>query len=114
MTPVVFVDVDDTLIRSVGTKRIPVGSAVAHVRELHRRGAVLYCWSTGGADYARASAEEVGLADSFVGFLPKPNVLIDDQDVTDWRRLIRIHPSNCGEGRFDDYRATFGWEENSC
>src|SRR3989442_1236349 len=58
----VFVDVDDTLVRSAGTKRIPMPSVIQHVRELHAQGAVLYCWSSGGAEYARQSAEELGLA----------------------------------------------------
>lgn len=30
---VVFVDVDDTLVRSVGTKRIPMTAVIARVRE---------------------------------------------------------------------------------
>ena len=45
---VVYVDVDDTLVRSVGTTRIPVPAAVDHVRRLAEQGATLYCWSAGG------------------------------------------------------------------
>ena len=70
MARVVFVDVDDTLVRSVGSKRIPMTSVVAHVRELHASGHVLYLWSSGGAEYARKSAEELELAECFAGFLP--------------------------------------------
>jgi hypothetical protein len=83
--PVVYVDVDDTLIRSVGTKRIPMPRVVDKVRNLHREGATLYLWSSGGAEYARTSAEELGISDCFVAFLPKPTILIDDQPVSDWR-----------------------------
>ena len=32
MTRVVFIDVDDTLIRSVGTKRIPIPAVISRVR----------------------------------------------------------------------------------
>jgi predicted HAD superfamily phosphohydrolase YqeG len=67
---VVYVDVDDTLIRSVGTKRILIPSAIQHVRDLAEQGADLFCWSSGGAAYARASAEEVGIASCFSAFLP--------------------------------------------
>jgi predicted HAD superfamily phosphohydrolase YqeG len=90
---VVYVDVDDTLIRSVGTKRIPVPSAIQHVRDLAEQGAELYCWSSGGATYARASAEEVGLIACFSAFLPKPQVFLDDQAPGDWRRTLFVHPS---------------------
>ena len=64
---VVYFDVDDTLVRSVGTKRLPIPAALERVRALHTSGVTLYLWSTGGAAYARASAEELGIADCFVG-----------------------------------------------
>jgi hypothetical protein len=90
----IYVDVDDTLIRSVGSKRIPNSSVIAHIKALAERGAVLYCWSTGGADYACRSAEECGIADRFVAFLPKPNILLDDQEVANWRCCRTVHPAN--------------------
>ena len=100
----VFVDVDDTLVRSAGSKRIPMPAVIQHVRELHAQGAVLYCWSAGGADYARRSAEEFGLAECFIAFLPKPNVFIDDQSAAEWPRSVLVHPSSCGGRSLDDYR----------
>ena len=91
---IAFVDVDDTLVRTVGSKRIPMPKVIEKVRELHRDGATLYLWSSGGADYARESAVELGIADCFVGFLPKPNLMIDDQEVSEWRYLTQIHPNS--------------------
>ena len=93
---VAFVDVDDTLVRSVGPKRIPMTSVIAHVRSLKERGADLYCWSSGGAAYARQSARELGIEDCFTAFLPKPHVIIDDQQVSDWRTCTHLYPANCG------------------
>jgi hypothetical protein len=90
----IYVDVDDTLVRSVGTKRIPNSGVIAHVKALAERGAVLYCWSSVGAEYARRSAEECGIADRFVAFLPKPNILLDDQEVASWRYCRTVHPTN--------------------
>lgn len=47
---VVYVDVDDTLIRSFGSKQIPITSAVDSVRALcSEPGVSAYCWSSGGA-----------------------------------------------------------------
>ncbi|MEM8556280.1 MAG: hydrolase [Bacteroidota bacterium] len=63
------------------------------IRSLHDAGVQLYCWSSGGADYAQASAAEFGLADCFVAFLLKPTVLIDDVAIADWRRLRQVHPN---------------------
>jgi predicted HAD superfamily phosphohydrolase YqeG len=102
--PVIYVDVDDTLVRSVGTKRIPIPAVVAHVRALKEQGADLYCWSSGGAEYARASAEELGIADCFSAFLPKPHALIDDQEIGDWRGLKTVHPTACAGMTATDYR----------
>src|SRR5512139_4059099 len=100
---VAYVDIDDTLIRSVGSKRIPISRAIDHVRSLSQAGVQLFCWSSGGADYARHSAEEVGLVDCFVAFLPKPHVLLDDQHPTDWRRLLHVHPAQAGNSTVSDY-----------
>ena len=100
----IFVDVDDTLVRSAGSKRIPIPSVIQHVRDLHAQGAVLYCWSAGGTEYAQRSAEEMGIAECFSAFLPKPNVFIDDQDVINWPRNILVHPSSCSGRSLDYYR----------
>lgn len=94
---VIYVDVDDTLIRSSGSKRIPVPNVVRYVERQFAAGAALYCWSTGGAEYAEAAAREVGIHHCFRGFLPKPNVLVDDQPVQEWRDLEQRHPLNCRE-----------------
>jgi hypothetical protein len=80
----VYVDVDDTLVRSVGSKRIPMPRVVDRVRDLHKGGATLYLWSSGGAEYARESANELGISDLFAAFLPKPTLIIDDQPLSDW------------------------------
>jgi len=71
--PVINVDIEDTLVRSFGSKRMPMDAMVALMRSLEERGAALYCWRSGGAAYARAAAEEVGLGDCFETFLPKPH-----------------------------------------
>jgi len=93
MKNVVFVDVDDTLLRDIGGKQIPIPATVRHVRTLHDQGATLYCWSSGGAEYAKTSAEWLGIADCFVAFLPKPDVMIDDQALSEWRTLRIVHPN---------------------
>jgi len=94
---VVFVDVDDTLIRSVGAKRIPMPAVVARIRELHEAGALLYLWSSGGAEYARSAASELGIASCFVAFLPKPDAYLDDQPVSEWRYCKHVLPGNAAD-----------------
>ena len=90
--PVVYVDVDDTLVRSAGTKRIPMPTAIERVRSLHREGAVLYLWSAAGAAYAESTAKELAIDACFAGFLPKPAIFIDDQAVAEWRGLVHEYP----------------------
>jgi hypothetical protein len=90
---VAFIDVDDTLVRSVGTKRIPITAVVQRVRDLRVAGTHLYCWSTAGAAYAKATAVELGIADCFVDFLAKPQLLVDDQQPSEWRNLTCLHPN---------------------
>jgi predicted HAD superfamily phosphohydrolase YqeG len=100
---IIYVDVDDTLVRSAGSKRIPMPSMISHVRELAKEGAILYCWSSGGGDYAKQTAEELGIVDCFAAFLPKPNVVIDDQSVIDWAQTMEIHPQSIGGKVVTDY-----------
>ena len=40
-TLVIYVDVDDTFVRSVGTKRIPIPGTIAQIRRLKNDGAEL-------------------------------------------------------------------------
>ena len=91
---IVFVDVDDTLVRSVGTKRIPIPRVIDRVKNLNAAGALLYLWSSGGEDYARNTAAEFGISACFVAFLPKPTLIIDDQEVSDWRYCRYENPNS--------------------
>ena len=103
MSTIIYVDVDDTLTRTVGTKRIPIPEVIAHVRQLKSDGAKLYLWSAGGADYCEEIAEELGLRECFVAFLPKPRIMIDDQEVRDWVFCTTFHPSSCAGRTLEDY-----------
>lgn len=91
---VIFVDVDDTLIRSFGKKQIPIPTTIQYVRDLFNAGHLLYCWSRGGAQYSRDVATALGISDCFVCFLPKPDVVVDDR----LERLLDhcefVHPNN--------------------
>lgn len=108
MKTVIYVDVDDTLVRSVGAKRIPVPRVLAGIRELRGAGATMYLWSSGGGEYARRSALELGIADCFDGFLPKPTVVVDDQPVQEWRGLTQLHPNEGVESVLARLRGTPG------
>ncbi len=91
---VIFVDVDDTLIRSFGTKQIPIPNAIRYVRDMFNAGNLLYCWSRGGAQYSREVATKLGIADCFVCFLPKPDVVVDDRLEQLLAHCEFIHPNN--------------------
>ncbi len=93
VTQVIYVDVDDTLIRSVGSKRIPIARVVKHVALLASQGHELWCWSSGGAAYAHEVAVELGLEKCFAGFLTKPSIMLDDQEPNEWRYLTVRHPN---------------------
>jgi hypothetical protein len=103
----IYVDIDDTIVRSIGSKRIPMPKVIQHVRDLKSQGAILFCWSSGGAEYAKASALEFGIAGCFEAFLPKPNIMLDDQEISSWKRYVCVHPVNCGDKSLEDYRASF-------
>lgn len=101
---IVYVDVDDTSIRTFSGKRIRIPSSIEHIKKLKKQGAIIYCWGSGGAGYARMVAEELNILDLFIAFLPKPNMLIDDQNVNDWKYLLQVHPLSCDYKGLDAYR----------
>jgi hypothetical protein len=93
MQRIVYFDIDDTLVRSVGHKRIPMPAVIAQIRRLKEEGAVLFLWSSGGAEYCRTTAVELGVEACFSGFLPKPTVYVDDQPMQEWRLCTHLYPA---------------------
>jgi phosphoglycolate phosphatase-like HAD superfamily hydrolase len=106
----VYVDVDDTLVKKgPNGKEEPIPKVVEHVCELHRRGALLYCWSTGGEDHARAAAQKLGIENCFTGFLHKPQIFIDDERAEEWPHFLHVSPEKLGS--MEEYRAKVEAEE---
>jgi hypothetical protein len=98
----IYVDVDDTLLTKADGKEAPNKKVVQHVCELHRQGALLYCWSTGGEDHARSAAQKLGIESCFTGFLHKPQVFIDDERADQWPHFVHISPDRLRS--IEDYR----------
>lgn len=96
----IYVDVDDTLVRHASSKPVPITAVIEQVRRLHAKGFSLYCWSAGGADYARRIATELAVAECFSAFLPKPTILIDDQEMSVWL-LKTFHPVSIDDAAID-------------
>ena len=101
----IYVDVDETLMRHYGTRQIPIPSVISQVKALYKQGAELYCWSSMGAAYAQQAAETCGVGQCFQAFLPKPQVIVDDQQPKAWRKILHVHPSQCSsQTTVDEYR----------
>ena len=97
----VFVDVDDTLVRFSGNKVIPIPKVIEYVKDLKNKGYVLYLWSRGGAAYAKSIAEKLGIEHCFVYFLDKPEWMIDDQGIEEWKFLKIVHPNQIENSKTD-------------
>jgi hypothetical protein len=99
----IYVDVDDTLVRKgPHGEEIPIPEVVEHVCRLHREGALLYCWSTGGEEHARSAAQKLGIESCFVRFLHKPQVFIDDERANQWPHFVHVSPKRLGS--LESYR----------
>ena len=66
--------------------------ALSIVGSLHAAGAALHLWSSCSAQYASASANQLGLTECFLGFLPKPDLDIDARAVDEWRDGQHVLP----------------------
>lgn len=100
---IIYIDVDNTLVRSFGGRQEPIPEMVSHVRQLRAEGAELYLWSAGGADYCRRTAEALHISECFKAFLPKPRIIIDDQQVCDWVHCETYHPDTSARMQLKDY-----------
>jgi hypothetical protein len=100
----IFVDVDGTLIRFQGGTSRPDGDLVLRARQWKSEGALLYCWSSRGADYAQKIARQLQIEDCFSAFLCKPHVLVDDQSLNDWPCLVHLYPAQVGNHSLDSLR----------
>jgi len=89
----IYIDVDGTLVQTVGEKNLPDDALVTRLREWRNQGAQLYCWSSRGADYAHSTAKGLRIEGCFVGFLTKPHVLVDDQGVERWSYFLELSPN---------------------
>ncbi len=48
---------------------------------------------------------ELGIENCFTAFLPKPQVLLDDQSFGEWRRVVTVHPMQCESESVVTYRS---------
>lgn len=111
-TLVIYVDVDDTLIRTLGTKRVPIPTAISHVRALHTQGAVLYL-SAVAVNNMLGECARYGYRGMLRRILAKTsNSKFDDQQVSEWRYCRTVHPSNCGETSMEDYVTQLYGDDN--
>jgi hypothetical protein len=49
--------------------------------------------TVGAHSMLRQARSLFGIEHCFVGFLPKPDVSIDDQSLADWHHLREVHPA---------------------
>jgi len=86
---VVYVDVDDTIM---DRHDHPKPSVIEFLHYAKSRGCRLFLWSQAGDDYCKEHAERLGIAHLFQAFLPKPDIAVDDLQIT--TRFIRawFHP----------------------
>ena len=89
---VVYVDVDDTLVRWCGSKWIPRSSVIEKIKERAAAGDRLFLWSRAGDGPARQVAEELGIAELFEAILPKPDHIIDDEPFSEWEFCSYEYP----------------------
>lgn len=94
MSKVIYIDVDDTLIRTFGSRTLPIVHMIDLVKQLKDASAELYCWSAAGRDHAIDVAREYGIYDCFVAFMTKPELMIDDRTLTQLH-IQEMHPNEC-------------------
>lgn len=106
---IVFIDVDDTLVRSFGSKQIPITHSVNCLKKLFQNGVEIFLWSSGGAEYCKKVAQNLGVSECIKGYLPKPNAYIDDQKMEEWKLCKHYYP-----GEVDQLSTDFDLTNEEC
>lgn len=88
-----YVDVDDTLVCTSGGKTFPIPATVAWIKALNYKEHQVFLWSRGGAEYAKNTAVRLGIDQLMSGFLPKPDIMVDDQNISEWTHMKTLHPN---------------------
>jgi hypothetical protein len=101
---IIYVDANALFTQAADATRTPAQSVIKHVRSLHLAGVELYCWSAAGGAFCEEVVREMGLEACFRACLPKPNVIIDRERVTEWTSLVHSHPSDCRFRTITDYQ----------
>lgn len=89
---VVYVDVDDTIVRWCGPKCMPRTSVIDKLRERKAAGDRLFLWSRAGDGPAREVAEQLQIVDLFEAILPKPDHIVDDEPFAEWKHCTHEYP----------------------
>jgi len=76
--PVVYFDVDDTLITYGSYSDRPKPTTLGILYRLHNLGCKIYIWSHGGALHAEQVAKDLGISSICQAFLDKPHIYVDD------------------------------------
>ena len=100
----VFVDVESSFREDVR------GRVLGYLRGLDLEVWELFAWSDGGSEAARVHVVEAGVEDLFSGFLPKPNVLLDEHGVDEWPDVRVQAPGLLGAYTTESITVLEWWE----
>ena len=104
--PAVFVDVDGALINRAGQRN---ESLIAWLEYVKRNRYRVNLWSCRGAQYSRAIAEQVDVAELFDAILDKPYAVVDDKGMQWFRDYVRVYSPE----QIDSFVADFAHENAS-
>jgi hypothetical protein len=100
----VFVDVKSSFREDVR------GRVLEYLRSLDPEAWELFAWSERGSEAARVYAVEAGVEDLFSGFLPKPNVFLDEHGVDEWPDVSVQSPELLGAYTTESITVLEVWE----
>ncbi len=88
--PVVYIDIDGTIVTEEGT---PNEHVISLMNYLHKKNAEIYLWSVGGKQNCKTVAERYNIEHLVVAYLPKPMISIDDMQYDDYV-FLKLHPAD--------------------
>lgn len=84
----VYIDIDETITSDLGETFI--AGSIEFIKEFSETINIIL-WSGGGGDYVMEVALKAGILNNVCACLPKPNMYIDDLNITNWASFRLPH-----------------------
>lgn len=105
----IFIDIDDTITPDLGDTFFP--NSIEKIKELSIKSNIII-WSKGDMEYINEIVKKSGLSDYVSMCIPKPSLIIDDLNFSEFSGHIKIRNGNWNSEEINSIELESDWFED--